>query len=434
MKNLTAGKNALILLLGDALIFFMSLGVALTLRELALPQATFFIEHIYPFTILFVLWVLIYFIAGLYDEEFLSIKGSIGNVLLVCQTIGAVTAIALFYLMPFFDLSPKMNLALFLIVFSILIWFWRRFFINSHPVSRDVLLIGPNPKLLEAFSKKNFYGFTAKETIAWDQLHLVKNHPVSTLLLINYLDPYFQKHAKTIQSFVFEGYEIHNSLDMQERIFGAVDLSFVSPSWFVSRVQQPSRFFSFSKRAIDIFSGLLMLVLLLVLSPVIVLWMLVEEKKVDLFFIHKRAGERGKPFTMYKLRTMSVKDTKSWNGENHQLITKLGRVLRAFRIDELPQGINLIRGDISLVGPRAIFETEQTDMEQRFSLYNLRLFAKPGITGWAQVKQKQAPLNAKEAQDRLRYDLYYLERRSLVFDIIILLKTIKIIILKLGVR
>lgn len=434
MKSLTAGKNALILLCGDALIFFISLGLALTLRQLALPQATFFVEHVYPFTILFIIWVLIYFIAGLYDEEFLTIKGSIGNVLIVCQTIGAITAVALFYLMPFFNLSPKMNLAIFLVVFSVFIWFWRKFFINKTPISRKVLLIGPNEKLLQVFSRKNFYGFDAKDCIEWEQLHQVKSHDTSTLLVVNYQDPKFQEHAKTIQDFVFSGYEILNSLEIQERVFGAVDLSFVSPSWFVSEVAQPSRFFLFAKRTIDVVSGMVMLVLLAVLLPFICLWMLLEEKKVDLFFVHTRAGERNIPFVMYKLRTMSVKDGESWDGENHKLITRLGKLLRAFRIDELPQGINLIKGDISLVGPRAIFQSEQSHMEQRFPLYNLRLFAKPGITGWAQIKQKHAPMNASEAQDRLRYDLYYLEHRSIVFDLIILLKTIKTVALKLGVR
>ena len=435
MDGIKASTNILFLLVGDAIIFFLSLWSALAIRQFAIPEATFYIEHIYPFTVLFLIWVLIFFIAGLYDEELLTIKRSLGDTLLVTQTVGATTAVALFYLVPFFDLTPKTNLALFLILFSISVWMWRKvFFTSVRPLSKDVLLVGSHPKLEEVFSKKNFYGFSIIKNLAWSELKQAKTYPNSTLLLIDYSNKEFERQAQTIHDLVFNKYKIIDTRRINERLFGKVDLSLISHQWFVTKISQPNRFFLFIKRALDILAALILLTLLIVLLPLIALWMLIEEKSLDLFFIHTRAGQFGKPFIMYKLRSMRVKDGASWDGENHERITKLGTIIRALRIDELPQAINILKGDISLVGPRAILESEQHEMEERSDFYHLRLFAKPGITGWAQIKQPHAPMNPEEAQERLSYDLYYLQHQSIVFDVLIILKTIKTVILKTGIR
>lgn len=435
MSSLRVGRNTILLVIGDAAIFFASLWVALSVRHFAIPQSTFYAEHIYPFTVLFVLWVIIFFIAGLYDEEFLTIKRSIGDILLVTQLVGAGVAIALFYLVPFFDLTPKTNLALFLLIFSLAVWWWRKQFFHSiRPNTKDVLLVGDQPELTKIFESKNFYGFSVLNTLGWKELSRVFEYPTSTLVVLNFRDPAFQNNASVIHSLVFNEYPIVDSNKLSERLFGRVDTSLISHEWFIKRVTKPNRLFLFVKRLIDICAGFALLAALLLLSPIIITWMLLEEKSLDLFFIHERAGKLGKAFTMYKLRSMNVKDGASWDGDNHDRITKLGRVIRALRIDELPQGLNLIKGDISLVGPRAILESEQQEMESLVPLYTLRLFAKPGITGWAQIKQKHAPMNASEAEERLGYDLYYLEHQSILFDVLIILKTIKTVVLKAGVR
>ncbi len=429
------GHNALFLFLGDAAIFFASLWVALTVRHFAIPQSTFYTEHLYPFTVLFALWVLIFFIAGLYDEEFLTIKRSIADTLLVTQSIGTGCAVGLFYLIPFLGLTPKTNLALFLIFFSFAVWWWRRYFFHKlRPISKDVVLVGDLSELETIFSTKNFYGFSVIQTLAWDKLNTISQYPPSTLILVDYKDKLFQSHAQQIHSLVFNNYQIVDSNKITEQLFGRVNIEQISHEWFIKRVSQPNRFFVFTKRLLDICAAIILLTTLLVLIPFILIWMVIEERSIDLFFIHTRAGQFGKPFTMYKLRSMSVKDGTSWDGDNHTQITKLGKIIRALRIDELPQALNLLKGDISLVGPRAILESEQQEMEEQLELYKLRLFAKPGITGWAQIKQKHAPLNSEEAKERLGYDLYYLEHQSILFDVLIILRTIKTILLKAGVR
>lgn len=435
MSSFRFGSNAFFLLLGDGAIFFASLWVALTVRHFAIPQSTFYAEHVYPFTVLFLLWIIIFFIAGLYDEQLLTIKRSLADILFVTQMSGAAFAIALFYLVPFFDLTPKTNLALFLIIFSLAVWWWRRYFFHSlRPITKDVILIGELPQLEKIFSEKNFHGFTVIKTLTWENIDSVQDYPKSTLILVDHRDNQFKEHTQDIHELMFNDYQVVDSNKISERIFGRVDINHISGEWFIKKVSQPNRLFLFTKRCIDIAAALLLLVVLVLLLPLIALWMLAEEKSLDLFFIHERAGKYGKPFTMYKLRSMRVKDGDSWDGDNHSQITHLGKIIRALRIDELPQALNLLRGDVSLVGPRAILESEQEEMESLLGSYKLRLFAKPGITGWAQIKQKHAPMNTAEAQERLGYDLYYLEHQSILFDVLIMLKTIKTIVLKAGIR
>jgi len=436
MNTNRVSLNTGLLVLGDALIFFCSLWFALFLRHLAVPQGTFYIEHVYPFTILFLLWVLIFFIAGLYDEEMLTIRRSIKEVLLVTQITGAVFAIILFYLLPFFNkITPKLSLALFLVVFSIAIWFWRRYFFqNLRPPARGVILIGKHKKLADTFNKKNFYGFTTIATLSWPELEQVKKYPPETIVLMNFADGEFIEQAESIHDLVFQDYQVIDSRKISERLFRKIELNQVDHEWFLKKIHQPNRVFQFTKRIIDIFCGLALLILLTCLLPFISIGMYIEEENFDLFFSHKRIGRFGKLFTMHKLRSMSVKDGASWDGENHQHITKLGKIIRAFRIDELPQGINLIRGDLSLVGPRAILASEQKEMEKHTPFYHLRLFAQPGITGWAQIKQPHAPMSKEEAQERLSYDLYYMQYQSLLFDCAIILKTIRTVVLKMGLR
>ncbi len=435
MNGFRFGNNAFFLLLGDGVIFFSSLWIALAVRHFAIPQSTFYAEHLYPFSVLFIVWILIFFIAGLYDEELLTIKRSLADILFITQATGAGVAVGLFYLVPFFDLTPKTNLALFLVIFSVAVWGWRRYFFHTlRPITKDVILIGNQPELTKTLSRKNFYGFTVIKKLSWDKLLSVREYPTSTLVLVDYKDPSFQEYTSVIHALVFDNYQVIDSNKIYERLFGCVNTQTMSHEWFIKRISQPNRLFTFTKRVIDMYAGLILLVILGFLIPFIMLWMLLEEKKLDLLFIHERAGQYGKPFTMYKLRSMHVKDCSSWDGDNHTQITKLGHVIRALRIDELPQGINLLKGDISLVGPRAILQSEQEEMEDLIDVYKLRLFAKPGITGWAQIKQKHAPMNTEEARKRLGYDLYYLEHQSILFDIVIMLRTIKTILLKAGIR
>jgi len=130
-------------------------------------------------------------------------------------------------------------------------------------------------------------------------------------------------------------------------------------------------------------------------------------------------------FTLLKFRTMKVRDGEDdpYTRDNDIRITRVGRLLRLMRIDELPQIFNVLRGEMSLVGPRAEWSRIVADYEKKIPSYHLRHLVKPGITGWAQVNYRYGS-DLDDAIEKLRYDLYYIKNYSLVLDIEILLKTI----------
>jgi lipopolysaccharide/colanic/teichoic acid biosynthesis glycosyltransferase len=140
-----------------------------------------------------------------------------------------------------------------------------------------------------------------------------------------------------------------------------------------------------------------------------------------------RVGEKGKPFTLYKFRTMRVnaeKDGAQWATKNDARTTPIGGALRTSHLDELPQLWNIIRGDLSFVGPRPERPEFVAKLAARIPYYEARLFIKPGVTGWAQINHR-ADLTDADVAEKLQYDIYYLKNRSPILDWAIILKTIK---------
>jgi exopolysaccharide biosynthesis polyprenyl glycosylphosphotransferase len=172
---------------------------------------------------------------------------------------------------------------------------------------------------------------------------------------------------------------------------------------------------------------------LLVMLPVfIVLGILIKiDSSGPVFFTQKRMGKNGKIFKIYKFRTM-VKNAEKltgpvWAGQKDPRITRMGRFLRKTRLDEFPQLINVLFGDMSLVGPRPERPYFVNRLKRQFPFYTRRLRVKPGITGWAQVKGKY-DTTIEEGKEKLEYDLYYIENMSLRMDIRILLYTISVVL------
>jgi lipopolysaccharide/colanic/teichoic acid biosynthesis glycosyltransferase len=193
-------------------------------------------------------------------------------------------------------------------------------------------------------------------------------------------------------------------------------------------------FYTCWQRMLDLIAGLgglLCLGLLLpFLAPVIYL-----DSPGPLFYSQERVGYRGKVFLMHKLRSMRV-DAEStgspiWSTANDPRITRVGRFLRATHLDELPQAINILRGEMSLVGPRPERPPYVAELEKENRQYRARFQVKPGITGWAQVKCGYGNSYHDELL-KLQYDLYYIEHRSCSFDLLILGKTFVEVLLSRG--
>lgn len=155
-----------------------------------------------------------------------------------------------------------------------------------------------------------------------------------------------------------------------------------------------------------------------------------------IFYTQRRLGLRGRPFTVWKFRTMVTNAEQNgqaqWAKPDDPRVTRVGRFLRRCHLDELPQLWNVLRGEMSLVGPRPERPEFVALLEQQIPLYRVRLLARPGLTGWAQVKQPHASTVADTVR-KLEYDLYYLAHRSLYLDLLILLKTLSVALRLRGI-
>jgi exopolysaccharide biosynthesis polyprenyl glycosylphosphotransferase len=215
-----------------------------------------------------------------------------------------------------------------------------------------------------------------------------------------------------------------------EREFGRVPLQELSPTWFLHAMHLFRRDESdWEKRLLDL---TLAAVGLVVVAPVLAVTALVIRLRDPgpILFRQVRIGEHGRPFTMLKFRSMRhapAGDQLTWTGDDDPRITPVGKVIRKFRIDELPQLLNVLRGDMSLVGPRPETPGYVEWLEREIPFYKPRHFAKPGITGWAQVCAGYAA-SIEHTREKLSYDLYYLRNRSLGLDFAIMLRTFAIVV------
>jgi sugar transferase (PEP-CTERM system associated) len=218
---------------------------------------------------------------------------------------------------------------------------------------------------------------------------------------------------------------------------GRVWLDLVRPSWFVfSEGFRRSKLTLVLKRCLDLLFGFAGLVLSLPLMALVAIAIRLDSRG-PILFRQTRVGLGGRTFWLLKFRSMRVDAEKEngvqWAEKNDPRVTRAGRFLRKFHLDELPQFINVIRGDMSFVGPRPERPEFVDKLRQEMSYYDERHTVRPGLTGWAQV-QFHYGASIEDARRKLEYDLFYLKNMTLLFDAVIILKTIRIVLLGEGGR
>ena len=227
----------------------------------------------------------------------------------------------------------------------------------------------------------------------------------------------------------------------------SIDRFLESETFKVSENQLISNFynyFSFSKshqnnlyvafkRIFDIFFAILGIAFLIVLIPLVFLFNLLGNRG-KLFYLQERVGKNGEPFKIIKFRSMvsnAEKNGAVWSSKGDVRITPFGKILRKARIDEIPQFINVLKGEMSLIGPRPERPEFVSQLEKDIPYYALRHVIKPGLTGWAQVMHKYAS-SVADSQEKLLYDLYYIKERNLILDLKIVIKTISTVLFFRG--
>ena len=233
------------------------------------------------------------------------------------------------------------------------------------------------------------------------------------------------------------GVAIEEATTFTERTSGKIAVETLLPSWLIfSDGFRTSPLRASVKRAVDL---VLSTVHIIVAAPLMVLTALAirMESRGPVLYRQTRVGRNGREFDLLKFRSMMDDAEKlsgpTWAEEDDPRITRVGKLIRRFRIDELPQLFNVLRGHMSFVGPRPERGHFVRDLEQQIPYYGLRMTVRPGITGWAQV---QYPYGAsvEDAREKLKYDLYYIKNGDALFDLWIVLKTIRVVLLRRGAR
>ncbi|MDP3994168.1 MAG: sugar transferase [Candidatus Doudnabacteria bacterium] len=446
----------IMLVAGDILLLFSALWLTLLIRYWELPSRDNWLQNLSPFTVLFAVWLLVFYISGLYD--IVTSRNDIGfyNRIIAVLLINYGLATAYFYLLTdkLFDIKPQTVFFVFIAVYTVLFSLWRYWyngFVSRPTHLRKVLVLGINDEakeLINEINQKPQLGYRIAAIIHdgyldqndfpgiiiyngfGDLKKLLREHHIGTV--VTALDP------RSAPKFVEQLYE---SLSLRlefrdlpafyEKLTGKIPVTTIGHIWFLENlVESEKDVYEFFKRLFDILFASLALVASLPLFPLIVLLIKFNDGG-GIFFKQLRTGHLSRRFVAIKFRSMiadAEKDGKpQWATNNDPRVTKIGRMLRKMRLDEIPQFWNILRGEMTLVGPRPERPELVKDLLTIIPFYNERHLVKPGLTGWAQINF-QYGASAKDAFKKLQYDLFYVKNRSFALDIGIILKTINIIL------
>ncbi len=219
-----------------------------------------------------------------------------------------------------------------------------------------------------------------------------------------------------------------------EQATGKVPVEYIDQTWFLSHIHAGKYGFENFKQIIDGVVAFWMLILFLPFFPLVALAIKLNSRG-KIIYSQTRIGQHGKPFTLYKFRTMTQDAEKDsgavWAKENDPRITRVGGFLRKTRLDEIPQLINVLKGQMSLVGPRPERPEFVAELKEQIPFYTRRHLVKPGLTGWAQVKYRYGN-TTEDTLEKLQHDLFYIKNRSMLLYMMILLRTVRIVLSREG--
>ena len=234
-----------------------------------------------------------------------------------------------------------------------------------------------------------------------------------------------------------KGIPIEDCHSFYERLVSKIPITDLTPEWIVlSKGFRRDRLVMMTKRIIDQVVSLLGLVLSAPLCLLVVAVIKLESRG-QVFYRQERMGQDEKTFTLYKFRSMTegAEDSMGpvWAAKNDPRVTRVGRIIRKLRIDEIPQMYNVLRGEMSFVGPRPERPFFVEQLKSKIPYYYLRHSVKPGITGWAQISYPYGD-SESGAIEKLQYDLYYIKNMSPLFDLQVIFESFKVILLGSGAR
>ncbi len=452
----------ILLLLGDLAALQIALLLTIVIRYGGFDADRWRVNW-YAFTTLSLIWVIGLYVAGLYELNLVREPLKLFRTYLEGMIANLALALAFFYLIPIFGLAPRTILFLFFAMSLLVGYFWRLManrLIQSTFSKRRILFVGPAEELrkLDELLRDSPLGIEVAAAIATSgesyRHHDVKWYPnigafsqalkdeqIAAVVLGVGPDEIPELRDELYRSLITR-VDILDRAEIEEEATGRIPLSHVSQTWFLHNLKESRKaWFESSKRVVDVLLAIPVGIATLVILPFVALGIKLASPG-PAFIKQTRVGKGGRPFTLIKFRTMKAAGEDGLNEPKGPQFTTdaktdprlfaFGRFLRRTRLDEFPQVWNVLKGDLSFVGPRPERPEFVEPLLERMPYYGLRHLTRPGLTGWAQVKFLTPTASLDDNLKKLQYDLFYIKNRSLVLDALILLKTVGVMLRRQG--
>lgn len=447
------------LAIGDFFSFSIGFWLSLAARNWTIPEWKRIEQHAGLFFVLFVLWVIFNYINGLYDLERNSRDRAFYRRFAETTGLSLLLSVAFFYLLDP-NIAPKTILLLNILFGYGLSFLWRLGYqelIGAKTLRTKVILAGDNEEsrfLIDLTGRRPEKGYeivalidpafrgesvripvyTSLDNIA----DVIRAHDADLVVIA----PHMQKDSETerqLYHLLFSRVEITDLPSFYETITGRIPPSTFSEGWFLQNLRRTEKpIYDRARAVLDYAAGFGMLVFLGILFPFIAIAVKLNSPG-PIFIKQSRIGKHGRLFLLYKFRSMyalSPDGSAEVHGvqfaqKDDKRITAVGKILRRTRLDELPQAWNLLKRDVTLIGPRPERPEIVNELEKRMPYYPLRHLVRPGLTGWALIHQNYTD-NYDKSLQKLQYDLYYIKNRSVLLDAVIALRTVNVLIRLMG--
>lgn len=432
----------LILIVVDTFILLGSLYLTLFLRNLGNLEKEYFFSFLPSFFFIIITSLAIFYIYGLYDKPSLRLVRELRTRIITSQVLAGIMAVIFFYSISTLGIAPKTILFIYIAVASLAMIIWRYYaslFVLRYR-KQNSILIGSGKSfhmLVDELSRSPHTGITLISVIDLDtyDINNITNVFETTnpdSIIVDLRDPRIKQHFGELYKRMWEGAAVYDIISVYEDVFDMVPLDVLNQEWVFRHINNARRM-QFVKRALDILISIPAFIVSFAFYPFIYIAIKLEDGG-PILYPHTRIGRYGIPFTIYKIRSMEHKETNELN--ETKKITRVGRFIRKTRIDELPQLWNVIKGDVSLIGPRPESPKLVEEYSQAIPFYPMRHIVRPGLSGWAQIQQREVPkfgIDVNQTSTKLAYDIYYLEHEDIWLDLAIVLKTVKVLLSKSGI-
>lgn len=455
-------SQTVLLVLSDVLLIIVGILLAISLRFLSWQDFFAYVRHtniVYRLAWVVLACELALYYHDLYNPQAVRRYAELLARLLQALGTACLALAILYYVDPAHSLGRGVAAISAIIVFMLLLG-WRLVMDNAGILRRDpqrVLVLGTGPAgislVREIISrpelKLQVVGFLDEkgENIgkplvnpgiigaAADVQQIAAERMVNRVIL-SLSERRGNTPVRQLLDLKFAGIAVEDAPSVWEEISGRIPVEHLSPSWLIlSGGFRKSKALLAAKRAVDLFVSFvgLILVLPIMLLTAVAIWL---ETGTPILFRQERTGMKGRPFQILKFRSMyqnAEHHGPRWAANDDDRVTRVGRIIRKFRFDELPQFLNVLRGEMSLVGPRPERPVFCEMLEKEIPLYPQRHSVRPGITGWAQIKY-QYGASIEEAKTKLEYDLFYIKHMSVLVDLAIVFETAKVLVTGRGAK